>query len=61
MSEKQRQRVSRPVCSEHWEKLRAKGLEGLPFWKRLLASSKVNKTLREQGFVESKTECRFCK
>ncbi len=57
----EQQKKVRPVCPEHWQKLRKKGLEGLSFWARLLASARVNKTLREQGFVESNTECRFCK
>ena len=61
MAETQNEKASRPVCPEHWQKLRKKGLEGLSFWTRLLASGRVNKALREQGFVESKTECRFCK
>ena len=58
---KQKNQKVRPVCPEHWQQLRKKGLEGLSFWTRLLASGKVNKTLREQGFVQSETECRFCK
>jgi hypothetical protein len=57
----QKNQKTRPVCPEHWQKLRKKGLEGLSFWAKLFASGKVNKVLREQGFVESKTECRFCK
>lgn len=57
----EQQKKVRPVCPEHWQMLRKKGLEGLSFWTRLLASGKVNKTLREQGFVQSDTECRFCK
>lgn len=61
MVNQQNQKPRRFVCPEHWQQLRKKGLEGLSFWTRLLASGKVNKTLREQGFVESKTECRFCK
>ena len=58
---KQKNQKIRPVRPEHWQQLRKKGLEGLSFWTRLLASGKVNKTLREQGFVQSETECRFCK
>lgn len=56
----EQQKIIRPVCLEHWQQLRKKGLEGLSFWTRLFASGKVNKTLREQGFVQSETECRFC-
>ena len=41
--------------------LRKKGLEGMSLWVRILASGRVNRTLREQGFVESQSECRFCK
>lgn len=57
----EQQKKVRPVCPERWQMLRKKGLEGLSFWMRLLASGRVNKTLREQGFVPSETECRFCK
>ena len=60
MAERQNKKV-RPVCPEHWQMLRKKGFEGLSFWTRLLASGRVNRTLREQGFVESQTDCRFCK
>lgn len=60
MSQQKNKKV-RPVCPDHWQSLRKKGLEGLSFWTRLLASGRVNKTLREQGFVKSETECRFCK
>ena len=60
MAEKKNRKV-RPVCREHWQQLRKKGLEGLSFWTRLFASGRVNKTLRKQGFVESETECRLCK
>ena len=55
------QKTDYPVCPEHWQKLREKAIKGLSFWTRLIASGRVNKMLREQGFVESKTECRFCK
>ena len=58
---KQQNKKVRPVCPEHWQALQKKGLEGLSFWTRLIASGRVNKTLREQGFVQSETECRFCK
>ena len=61
MAEQQNQKVRRPVCPEHWQKLRKKGIEGLSFWTRLFASGRVNKMLGEQGFVKSETECRFCK
>jgi len=61
MAEQKSQKKVRPVCPEHWQKLREKGIEGLSFWARLFASGKVNKVLRAQGFVQSKTECRFCK
>jgi hypothetical protein len=61
LAEPKKQKVSRPVCPEHWQKLREKGLEGRSFWARLLASGKVNRVLNEQGFVKSNTECRFCK
>ena len=60
MSDQQNRKI-RPVCPEHWQMLRKKGLEGMSLWVRILASGRVNRTLREQGFVESQSECRFCK
>ncbi|MEO8496899.1 MAG: hypothetical protein ABI614_17650 [Planctomycetota bacterium] len=55
------QKARFPVCPEHWQKIRDKAIQGLPFWTRLIASGRVKKMLNEQGFVQSDTECRFCK
>ncbi len=60
MAEPQIPKVRHPVCAEHWQKMRAETIKGLPFLVRPFASGTVNKMLRERGFVESETECSFC-
>ena len=57
MAEEKKPRKSHPVCAEHWNRLRSEAIKGVPFWARVF----VNKKMREQGFVRSKTECAFCK
>lgn len=61
MAQKRRERAPRPVCSEHWQKMRSEAMKVLPFWSRPFASGTVEKTLRKQGFVPSDTECAYCK
>ncbi len=57
MADKKKTRKPHPVCAEHWNRLRQEAVKGVPFWAKPL----VNRKLREQGFVLSKTECAFCK
>ena len=61
MAEQPSQRTPHPVCPEHWEKMRKEAIKGLPFWTRPFASGTVNKLIRKQGFVESATDCAFCR
>ena len=58
---KQRKRKVRPVCTEHWQKMRKEALAVMPFWSRPIAGIKINRMLREKGFVKSDAECIFCK
>ncbi len=57
---KQRKRKVRPVCQEHWQKMRKEALAVMPFWSRPLAGIKINRMLQDKGFVKSKTECNYC-
>ncbi|MBP89236.1 MAG: hypothetical protein CMJ64_21390 [Planctomycetaceae bacterium] len=61
MAKQERQRTPQPVCPEHWQKMRNEAIKGLPFWTRPFASGTVDKRLRSHGFVESSSECAFCK
>ena len=58
---KKRKRKVRPVCKEHWQTMRKEGLAVMPFWSRPIASIKINRMLRDKGFVKSDAECTFCK
>ena len=58
---KQRKRKERPVCAQHWQSMRKEALAVMPFWSRPLASIKINRMLRDKGFVKSDGECTFCK
>jgi hypothetical protein len=57
----EKSRKTYPVCKEHWERMRQEALSGVPFWSRQLAKLKVKQVLNQRGFVQSDTECRFCK
>ena len=58
---KQRKRKVRPVCKEHWQKMRKESLAVVPFWSRPIAGIKINRMLRDKGFVKSDAECTFWK
>jgi hypothetical protein len=58
---KQRKRKARPVCAEHWQKMRKEAFAVLPFWSRPLAGKKINQLLRDKGFVKSDEECAYCR
>ena len=57
---KQRQRRVRPLCKSHWQKMRSEALSVLPLWSRPLAVIKINRMLRDKGFVRSDAECSLC-
>lgn len=61
MAKKRKPRKALPVCKEHWQKMRKEALVGLPFWSRPLAGIKIKQMLNEKGFVQSNSECAFCK
>ena len=58
---KQRKRKVRPICNEHWQAMRKEALSVMPFWSRPLAGIKINRMLRDKGFVKSDEECTYCK
>ena len=58
---KERKRKVRPVCNEHWQKMRSEAISVMPFWSRPIAGIKINRMLRDKGFVKSDAECTFCK
>lgn len=58
---KQRKRKVRPVCKDHWQRMRREALAVMPFWSRPMAGIKINRMLRDKGFVKSDAECTFCK
>lgn len=58
---KQRKRKARPVCEEHWQKMRKEAFAVIPFWSRPLAGKKINQMLRDKGFVKSDDQCAYCK
>ena len=60
MAEQKRKRAARPLCPEHWQKMRKEMISVLPFWTRPFASGAVNKKLAEKGFVRSDSDCAFC-
>ena len=61
MARERRQRKPHPVCKQHYQKMRKEALAALPFWSRPLGAIKINQMLRDKGFVQSDTECTFCK
>ncbi len=57
---KQRKRKVRPVCEKHWQMMRKEALAVLPAWSRPLAGFKINRMLRDKGFVKSAADCTYC-
>jgi hypothetical protein len=58
---KQRKRKIRPVCRDHWKTMRTEALAVMPLWSRPLAGIKINRMLKEKGFIQSDTECTYCR
>lgn len=57
---KERKRKPRPICKKHWSSMRKEALAVMPFWSRPLAGIKIDRMLRDKGFVKSETQCTYC-